>query len=316
MEIYSFYTSLSYINLSKNGIEGISIQSILGALAISFLIWLGFFVLQGFGLFAMAKKKGLKKPSLAFAPFVNLLLIDKLAGDCEIFGHKMKRGGMYAMIAQIAVFVTGFALILAEGVLFTKYAGCINFNRATGEVIWLDLDSLGVALYNFYSVWGSLLNSLFGLAYELLLFVLMISLLKRYAAKNYMILSMLQLFLPISRYVIIFVVRNNKAVDYEEYKRAMYEEYRNRSARYGNPYSNPYGNRYGNPYSNPYGNPYGTPYRGHNPSQGSTDSSQNENPFEEFATPNEDPFEDINDYSSNASNNPEPTQDKSEDDFF
>ena len=314
MEIYSFYTSLSYINLAKNGIEGLSIQNIVGAFAVSFLIWLAFFVLQGFGLFAMAQKKGLKKPSLAFVPFANLLLIDKLAGDCEIFGHKMKRGGMYAMIAQIVVFVTSLALIFAEGVLFTKYASCVNFNRATGEIIWVELDSLGVALYTFYSVWGSFLHSLFGLAYEVLLFVLMISLLKRYTAKNYMILSMLQLFLPISRYVIIFVVRNNKAIDYDEYKRARYEEYRNRGARYGNPYSNPYGRPYGNPYSNPYGNPYGTPYRGHDSNQ--TDSSQNENPFEEFATPNEDPFEDINDYSSNASNNSEPTQDKSDDEFF
>lgn len=314
MEIYSFYTSLSYVNLLKNGVESVSVKSILGMLAISLLIWLGFFILQGFGLFAMAKEKGLKKPFLAFVPFANLLLIDKLAGDCEIFGHKMKRGGMYAMIALIAFVITSVALISAEGILFTKYADCISFNRATGEIFWVGLDSFGVAVYSFYNVWGNFLNSLFSLAYEILLFVLMISLLKRYTAKNYMVLSMLQLFVPISRYVIIFIVRNNKAVDYDEYKRARYEEYMRRNARYGNPYSNPYGNPYGNRYGNPYGNTYRNPYgtRGQNPNG----SSQNENPFEEFATPNQDPFEDINDYSSTQSNNSESSQEKSDDDFF
>ncbi len=294
MEIYSFYTSLSYVNLFINGVESISLKSILGMLAIALLVWLGFFILQGFGLFAMAKKKGLKKPFLAFVPFANLLLIDKLAGDCEIFGHKMKRGGMYAMIALIAFFITSIALVVSEGILFTKYADCISFNRATGEIFWVGLDSFGAAVYSFYNVWGNFLSSLFGLAYEILLFVLMISLLKRYTAKNYMVLSMLQLFVPISRYVIIFIIRNNKSVDYDEYKRARYEEYMRRNARYGNPYSNPYGTR----------------------GQTPNGSTQNENPFEEFATPDQDPFEDINDYSSNSSNNSTSNQEKSDDEFF
>lgn len=311
MEIYSFYTALSYISLIKNGIAGISLESVMGTLVISVLLWLALFVLQGFGLRAMAKKKGLKKSFLAFVPFANLLLIDKLAGDCEIFGHKLKRGGMYAMIAQIVFVVTSFALIASEAVLFTKYADCIHFTTDTYEILWVGLDSFGVALYKFSNGWGSYLNSLFGLACEILLFVLMISLLKRYTAKNYFVLSMLQLLVPITRYVIIFVVRNNKAIDYDEYRRARYEEYLQRNARYRNPYGNPYGNSYGNPYANrnPYGNPYGNPYYGQNSNQNTANSSQ-DNPFEEFGSADQDPFEDINDYSSKPFNDSGSSQDE------
>lgn len=302
MEIYSFYTTLFSMNLMRNGITGVSIKSMIGILAISLLALLIFFVLQGFGLWTMAKRKGLKKAFFAFLPFANLLLIDKLAGDCEIFGHKMKRGGVYAMIAQIALVITSFLLIFAEGILFTKYASSINYNSATGEIIWVNLDAFGVSIYSFYKVWGSFLNSLFGLAYELLLFVLMISLLKRYSAKNYMILSTLQLFVPVARYVIIFVVRNNKAIDYDEYRRAKYEEYARRNASYGNPYGRPYGN----PYSNPYGTSRG---------QNTGSSSQGEqNPFEEFGSSKEDPFADINDYSSENSKTSS-EQNSSNDDF-
>ena len=134
MEIFNFYDALFYMNLVMNGGPiGITVKSMLGMLVIATLIWLVFFALQGFGLWTMANKKGFKKPVLAFVPFANLLLIDKLAGDCEIFGHKLKRGGMYAMIAQIVVFLIGLALTLAEGILFTKYADCITYNSATGE---------------------------------------------------------------------------------------------------------------------------------------------------------------------------------------
>ena len=198
MEIYGFYNALIYMNLIRNGITGISKQSILGSLAIAVLIWLALHLLQGVGLWTMAKKKNEKTAWLAFVPFGNLLLIEKLAGDAEFFGHKMKRGGMYAMIALIFAVAAACALAVCEGLLFTRYAQSIDYNAATGEIVWMNLDATGKALYDFYSVWGDLLYSVFGLAYEVLLFVLMISLLKRYAAKNYMTLSFFSCSCPLA----------------------------------------------------------------------------------------------------------------------
>ena len=225
------------------------------------------------------------------------------------------------MIAEIVVVLTALALAICEGILFTRYAEYISYNSSTGEIFWVNLDSLGSSIYAFYNVWGAFINSIFTLAYELLLLVLMISLLKRYSAKNYTVLSMLQLFVPIARYVMLFVLRNNKDVDYNEYKRAKYESYMRRNAPYGNPYGNPYGAPYRNPYGNPYSNSYGNPYA--NGGQNASGANQTEqNPFGEFGAKNDDPFEDINNYSSNSSDSSnvssdsESTENKSGDDFF
>lgn len=309
MEIFGFYDAFFQMNLMWNGISGVSINKMVGMFVISVFLWLGFFVLQGIGLWTMAKKKGFKKPLLAFVPFANLLLIDKLAGECEFFGHKIKRGGMYAMIAQITVATIGFLLIVVQAILFTKYADCLEYNSSTGTFFWITSDRLGMFLNSFYSSWGMHLYSITGLGYELLILVLMLSLLKRYTAKNYMMLSILQLLVPSARYIIIFVVRNNKAVDYNDYQRARYASYTHRTG-YGNPY-NPYGNPYGNPFGNPYGN------QGQNQNGNSNSSNQGQqNPFDEFGSKDEDPFEDINNYSSNSSKTADSKKDKPDDKFF
>ena len=102
-----------------------------------------------------------------------------------------------------------------------------------------------------------------------------------------MVLSFLQLFVPLARYVLIFIVRNNKEIDYDAYMKAKYEDFMRKQAQYGsNPYGNPYGNRYGN------GNPYGQ-----KPPYGGSGQSQND-PFAEFASEKQDvdPFADIQDY--------------------
>ena len=95
--------------------------------------------------------------------------------------------------------------------------------------------------------------------------------LRRYVPKNYMILSFLTLFVPLARFIIIFVVRKRKAIDYEAYIRARREAYMRSRQQYQNPYG------YGNPYGNPYANPYAPPQ---NPTQNST--SKEDEPFAEF----------------------------------
>ena len=205
------------------------------------------------------------------------------------------------VFAEICAFIVACGLGICEGLLFTRYAQSIEYNASNMTIVWTNLDATGKALSDFYNMWGDLLYSIFALAYEVLLFVLMISLLKRYAAKNYMTLSFLQLIIPISRFVIIFVVRKNKAVDYNEYRRAKQEEYIRRSTSYGNPYGNPFGNPFGNARNNPYSNPYGNPYANPNGQNATRNNGgQEENPFGEFSKGGKDidPFEDINDYSS------------------
>jgi hypothetical protein len=184
------------------------------------------------------------------------------------------------MIAQITTTIVLAALSVSEALLFTKYASHLTINSTTGSIVWTGLDGFGEVINQFYTVWGDLLSSVVGLVYELLVFLLMMSLLKKYYPKNYLFMSFVQLFVPISRFIIIFVLRNNKPVDYNEYMRAYYA----RRAAYGNnPYGNPYGN---NPYNRPnynqpnYGNNPYTDQRG--PNYGQTPT--NEQPFADFST--------------------------------
>jgi hypothetical protein len=129
----------------------------------------------------------------------------------------------------------------------------------------------------------------------------MMALLKKYVPSKYLFLSFLQLFVPLSRYIVIFVIRNKKQVDYDAFMRAKYEDFARRNATYGNPYNRYSGNPYNrppygqNPYGNPYGNPYANPYgNGQNAGESRQDKGEDE-PFAEFGSNDADnPFEDFN----------------------
>ena len=106
----------------------------------------------------------------------------------------------------------------------------------------------------------------------------MLGLYKKYQPRNYMVFSMLSVFIPLSRFIIVFAFRNRPAINYEDYVRAQREEYIRRRQQYG--YGNPYGNPYGIPYGQGgYNGPQGEPYTPPKP----------EEPFEEFASEDKQP---------------------------
>lgn len=297
MEIYDIYSYVTNIiglvkALSKNALNGFSMRDILITSAIaSVVVWLGLFILQGFALLAMAKKQKIKNKWLAFVPFANIMFMGKIAGECSFFGRKMKSAGLYVMLAQMAATLVSFAVIAAELYLYIAcgdptYVETQSMFSVSYIEQWNGLSGFSYGVSVFYS-YGSLIMSIFGLVYQILMLVLMIAILKKYTPRSFVLLSFLSLFVPLSRYIILFVLRNRQPIDYEEYMRKRREEYMRRQqeyySRYGNPYNNPYG---GNPYNNPYGNrpPYGgNPYN--NPAQGNPQpQAKDEDPFEEFSS--------------------------------
>ena len=92
MEILNFYqgSSLLFHMITRGENEALAIS--LG-LIVGVVLWIAAFVLQGAGLFVMAKRRHLKKKWLAFVPFANIYYMGKLAGECGFFGHKMKNAG-------------------------------------------------------------------------------------------------------------------------------------------------------------------------------------------------------------------------------
>lgn len=258
------------------------------SLAVAAAVWLVLFILQGVGLAKMAKNAGVKHRWLAFVPFVDLLYMGRLVGSCDVFGRKMKKPGIYTMAASVVSTVFCLAAVAAEILLFTVYRGNMVPN-SEGYTYW-ELTGFGLFVYNFYRL-SDFFLIIFELIYMILLFILLTGLYKKYYAKGYMILSWVGLLFPISRYIVVFVLRNNKAVDYEAYMRAKREEFLRRSRQ--NPYG-PYGGQYG-PYNQggPYGGynngPYGGynngPYGANGPNAGNQNPGQSgpDDPFSEFA---------------------------------
>ncbi len=305
MELFNLYQSFFTTAFMFGGIGNITPKTIIFCSICAALIWGGLFVMQGVGLSVMARNRGIGKRWMAYVPFLNLLFLGRIAGDCEVFGHKMKKPGLYAMIAQIAATIVFAMISVSETLLFTVYAPNLTINSTTGTIVWTGLTGFAETVNVFYNTWGDLLCSVIGLVYELLVFLMMLSLLKKYYAKGYMLLAFTQLFVPISRYVMIFVLRNNKAIDYNEYMRQKYQEYAQRNPYGGNPYG------YGSPYGN---NPYNAPPRGQNaqnpyahPPYGNPQGNHasTPDPFEEFSSQKEeDPFSDIVNYGETKQDEP------------
>lgn len=283
MEIYSFY-NLWAITLYQMGADGF--QERLIGLLIGFVIWAALFTLQGFGLYKMAKNRNVKNKWMAFVPFLNVWFIGKLAGECDIFGRKMKRAGLYAMLATILTLLMYASIIGAELYLYAVEGapGEYRGNQMTMEIIpfWANMSQTSASIYAYYELARAYIVPIFQLIFKIMTFILLMGLYKKYYPKNYMLLSLLALLVPISRYIVIFVLRNRTAIDYEAYVRARREAYMRQQQQYQNRYGNPYNqNPYTqNPYhQNPYNqNPYG------NVNQNANTPPKPEDPFEEFSS--------------------------------
>jgi hypothetical protein len=278
MELYFFY-EVGRIIFSNTAQDYATIFR--GAILWGFFSLLVLFIFQGIGLYTMAKRRNMRKRWLAFVPFASLYYMGKLAGECAFFGHKMKNAGLYAMLAQIASLLFSCAYIFAEAYLYIRHGKPQQGADVMATPYWTGLTGFSLTVSKFYD-YASLLYSIIGLVSEILLLALTMGLYKKYAPRNYMVLSILALFVPAARFITIFVLRNRKAIDYEAYMRARREEYmRRRQQQYGGPYGNPYGN----PYSNPYGNPYAQGgYSGGN--AGQYQPPKQEEPFAEFSSDN------------------------------
>ena len=227
------------------------------------------FILQGIGLSRMAKNRNIHKRALAFIPFVNIYFMGKLAGECSFFGQKVKKVGLYAMLAQI-ISTLLMATTIGVGLYIYVNYGTPDETSVFGIPFWSALPATENALYTIFEV-SYWVNQIVYFVFEILMVMLLMGLYKRYVPSNYVLFALISfLSMPIASNIIIFVIRNRKAIDYDAYMREKREAFFRRQQEYQR--------RYGNPYNNPYGNPYHNPYN-----QNNTKKSDDE-PFAEFTS--------------------------------
>ncbi len=285
MEVYNFYriafTSI-YMFKGEAGIE----TCVLWGLPIGIVLWIALFFLQGAGIYAMAKRRGMKKKGLAFVPFANLYYLGKIAGECGIFGHRMRNAGLYTMIAQIlATVVTGLYLG-SEWFLYLKHGvpTYVESNALLASPQWTGLTGFSETVYKTFLI-TEWLFSLLSLIAQILLIILCIGVYKCYTPRNYQGLALLTFFIPMARYIVIFALRNKQYINFDEYMRKQREAYMRRRQQYYNGYGNPYGSFQGGYGRGGYQGGNGGAYGGYNdPYAGgrNTQSSPAEEPFGEF----------------------------------
>ena len=80
---------------------GITLDQIYICMGVAGALYLVCLLLGGLGLWVMGTRQGIKHAWLAFLPFANTYYAGKVAGESALFGQRMKRSGLYAMLLEI-----------------------------------------------------------------------------------------------------------------------------------------------------------------------------------------------------------------------
>lgn len=256
-----------------------------GSLIAIFLIvaafYLTFYVLRSIGVYKLAKSQGVKNAFLAWIPCVWIFTACKTIGKSRFFGFTMEKAAVWVCVvfsfATILPLVhqcfslVPYGIKLLQGeefeLIFTSSGNYINpkLVYSDGLTIFLNI------LYIF--------NRILRLAEIFVMINVYIALFRKFWPEHYILAAVLSFFglFPI----MVFAIRNRKAVDFNEYIRNRY---------YGAGYT-PYGNRYygQNGQNN---DERGTPYYGNS-------SDNKDEPFDEFSNRPEEPFSEFDDNKKN-----------------
>ncbi len=259
-------------------------------------LYLILLILGGIGLSTMARRAGVKHGWISFLPFGNTYMAGKLAGETNFFGQKIKRAGLYAMIAEIVYVVMQVMVTVINFMLMQpEYYQEISYTDRTGALINDYSFSVNAVPENLrwlvdFNTYGSIVVYLLMFLVLVFFCIVFMALFRKYYARSPFLMTFLCTILPF-RGITLFAVRNNTPVQYEEYMRKRAEEY----ARRMNPYG-PYGpgtggsswnggaNNANTGSSAPSGDPFNE-FPGSDTSDGSgTDSSGgNDSPFDDFS---------------------------------
>ncbi len=227
-----------------------------------------FFILQGIGIYMIAKNRNMKYKFWSFVPFANLCYLGKIVGTCYILGQKMTRTGLYTMIAKIIESLLCLSIIVSQFYFYIVHGN--DLILVNGEYEFETVTTTMKFIQDYYLMYSEMFLYIVEFISTVLTFILVMSLYRKYAPEKYILFSWLTVFVPFLRYIFIFVLRNKKEVDYATFIRNRQEEYRQRYySRYGNPNQNP------NPYAN------------------NSQKQEPDDPFEEFSSKNDDDTDDF-----------------------
>lgn len=239
---------------------GVTPESIVVALIPSLILSIVGYVFTAIALFTMAKRRGYKNKAFAFIPFLQYLLLGKVAGDCFIFGKRVKNVGLWACITSAVTYVLN--LIYSLGLYIELFAYLadvtITFNSAfIQDFLFSDKYLIIYEIIDMLSIASSIAFIFFDVTIIFQIF-------KRYAPERALLYSIISIFIEFMFGIFLFTVRNKEPIDYRSFNQTRY---------YGN-YNQPNGNGY-NGYNGYYG-------YGQQPPKPQQEVKKPRNPFPEF----------------------------------
>jgi len=265
------------------------------------LCFLTVFAFQAVGLFIIAGREGYKNRWMAFVPFFNTYYIGVCGQKNKVFKVDTKIFSMIAAILE-ALLVIGYVLNYVAWFYLKAYDLIEYVDTTNGYGIIWQVETLSSSIKDypqlFWAGWcfeylDKFILSFLDLAFLVMQVFVLSSFFQTFAARRYLLFTITSILFPVQG-ILIFILRNNRGMNYRDFIRMeqerqyrMYQQYRQQQSFDQNPYNqNPYSR---NPYEGDF-NQNGTDSgNGGNPSNGNTP----DDPFSEFDGKgnSNDPFE-------------------------
>jgi hypothetical protein len=206
---------------------------------VSIVISLALFVLKGVALYTMAKRRSFDKLWMAFVPFVNFILLGKLIGKVNIWGKEVKNLGLLVCITSAVSVVLGYAIDFGYYLYIIGQVYNVRFEFAT----------------KFMQEWASQTGLIWTIVYYVYLLIgiidvilncwIIFTIFRRYAPERSFMYSLIAIFFDFTFPILLFIVRNNEVMTFEDFLRTRNRYYNQNPNNYGG--YNQGGNYYNNP---------------------------------------------------------------------
>ena len=256
----NYFLDIMFMSSSANPANKLWICMLVGSLC--FLIVYIFLVC---GLWTIAKRERLPHKWMIFIPFVNTYYIGVCSQKNNVYNIKSRHFAIATAIFEV-VLAAGFVLYFVSAFAMWDY---IEWRpEFYGETIayYVPDTLVGVPESMQWLAWIfanlRFILSLVDIIYVVLKLLLLTAFFRTYAARQYLLFSIVGAILPLAG-ILVYAVRNNKGMNYMDYLRQVRERnYRMYQQQYGNPYN-----------QNPYSGGYGGVYNGQNGTQGGSGGS-------------------------------------------
>lgn len=259
---------------------------LVGYSIISLLVSIAFFVIKGIAIYTMAKRRNFDKLWMSFVPFLNYIVLGKLAGKAIVWGKEIKNIGLVVCILSAVTLIggylldVGYYLSLIEGLYNVKFV----FNSAFINS-WVSQTGVVFVICHYLYLGIDLINLFLTICLALLIF-------RKYYPERAFLYMILSIFFDFMFGILLFTVRNREYLTYEDFLRSRQNYYNQ---------NNPYGSNNGY-----------TVYNG-----GGNNVNADDDPFPEFSNKKQEnePFAEFNGEKSNSTNS-ESKNNSNEDDLF